>query len=917
MISLAVSACLSMSLSGCGKKSTEEHLDAARQFVAANDSEAAIIEFKNAVKSNPKAPLPRFELGKLYLQMGDYEGAEKELNRAMDLGHSASEVIPLLSVAYQKTGAENALADVDYRMEGMSAVESAEVGFYKMQALAQLGKNDDAMALIDDLEKLDTSSVYRGLALAYRHIINNENEAAVASLKTLREQAPQNKDVLQQLGKLAMATGDKDTALDAFEDYVDSNPNDLTSKFVYITLLIEQGKTEQAEPMVDEMLALNPVHPLLNQYKGIIEANSGNYEQAIARFKTAIQGGQDNDAIKLVAGYSAYQMQDYILANKYLAEVAPSLPPEHPALRLYADSLLQLGEGEVASQVLNRVDAKNEGDATLFSKAGYQLLQQGNLVDAKAMIEKSSEMSQTAEDLARLGVLQLSINDIEGLVNLEAAAAQAPDSIVTQRTLITAYMSTGKFDEANAAAQEWAEKEPDNHVPHLFLAEIAFKQGEKALAMEEIDKAEALQPENADIEIVRARLLLTDSDFDGAVEVLNNALTVSPGNGAALTLLYTIASQYDAADEGQVAQQILTQLKQQPDNLGLRLLAARVSFTKEDYQQTLNLLEPVEETAETPKVYWNLKGQTLMRMNDLLGAKGHYEQWLSLYPQDKTGVLGMLLLLDAEQKYGDALSLTNAFLSKRPDSQIRLLKAHFLALSRQGKAAKAIMDDMPDSVNTLPLVRSINARIALLEGKKMEALEDANAAYEATPNAQNAILVVAVYESAGQSDKALAFIEKHLEQKPDDLRVAMMYAQRFIDKDNTKAKAVYNDILNKSPDNFVVLNNLAYLYYQDGELDEAAPLAKRAVGLQPRNADSVDTLAQITIQQNKYEEALSMYDAVISDDSRVSDTVYLNYVQLLLDMGRKEVARQKIRGKDFVTEAGKERAERMRVRYSL
>lgn len=917
LVSLAVSVCLSMSLSGCGKKSTEEHMDAARQFVAANDRDAAIIEYKNAVKSNPKAPLPRFELGKLYLQMGDYEGAEKELNRAMDLGHSASEVIPLLSVAYQKTGAENALADVDYRMEGMNAVESAEVGFYKMQALAQLGKNDDALALIDDLEQLDTSSVYRGLALAYRDIINNDTDAAIASLKTLRQQAPQNKDVLQQLGKLAIASGDKETATDAFEDYVDADPNDLTSKFVYITLLIEQGKTEQAAPMVDELLTLNPVHPLLNQYKGIIKANSGDYEQAIAHFKTAIQGGQDNPAVKLVAGYAAYQMQDFVLANKYLAEVAPSLPPEHPALRLYADSLLQLGEGESASQVLSRVDAKNEGDATLFSKAGYQLLQQGNVVDAKAMIEKSSGMSQTAEDLARLGVLQLSVNDIEGLVNLEAAAAQAPESIVTQRTLITAYMSTGKFEEATAAAQEWADKEPDNHVPHLFLAEIAFKKGDKALAMEEIDKAEALQPEKADIDVVRARLLVTESDFEGAVEMLNRALTTSPGDEAALTLLYTIASQNEAADAEQVAQQIVTQLKQEPDNLGLRILAARVTFTKGDYQETLNLLEPVEETSKTPKVYWNLKGQTLMRMNDLLGAKGHYEQWLSLYPQDKTGVLGMLLLLDAEQKYGDALTLTNTFLSKRPDSQIRLLKAHFLALSRQGKAAKAIMDDMPDSVKVLPLVRSINARIALLEGKGIAALDDATAAYEATPNAQNAILVVAVYESAGQSDKAQAFIEQHLEQKPDDLRVAMMYAQRFIDKDNAKAKSVYNNILEQSPNNFVVLNNLAYLYYQDGELDKAAPLAKRAVGLQPRNADSVDTLAQITIQQDKYEEALSMYNAVIDGDSRVSDIVYLNYVQLLLDMGRKEVARQKMRGKDFMTDEGKKRAERMRVRYSL
>ena len=55
IVPLAIAACLSAGLTGCGKKSTEEHLEAAKQFANANNSDAAIIEFKNAIKSNPKA----------------------------------------------------------------------------------------------------------------------------------------------------------------------------------------------------------------------------------------------------------------------------------------------------------------------------------------------------------------------------------------------------------------------------------------------------------------------------------------------------------------------------------------------------------------------------------------------------------------------------------------------------------------------------------------------------------------------------------------------------------------------------------------------------------------------------------------------------------------------------------------------
>ena len=41
------------------------------------------------------------------------------------------------------------------------------------------------------------------------------------------------------------------------------------------------------------------------------------------------------------------------------------------------------------------------------------------------MVAKSEAVSTTADDLSRLGVLQLSLNDIDGLVNLEEAVEKA------------------------------------------------------------------------------------------------------------------------------------------------------------------------------------------------------------------------------------------------------------------------------------------------------------------------------------------------------------------------------------------------------------------------------------------------------------------------------------------------------------
>ena len=68
----------SLSLTGCGQKTSEEHMLAARQFVEAKDSQSAIIEYKSAIQKDPKDPDARFELGQLYLQQKDFAAAEKE-----------------------------------------------------------------------------------------------------------------------------------------------------------------------------------------------------------------------------------------------------------------------------------------------------------------------------------------------------------------------------------------------------------------------------------------------------------------------------------------------------------------------------------------------------------------------------------------------------------------------------------------------------------------------------------------------------------------------------------------------------------------------------------------------------------------------------------------------------------------------
>ena len=74
---------LSSLLAGCGDKSIDAHLEDARAYAQSQNNAAAIVEYKNAIQMDPNAAVPRFELGKLYLQNDNYVSAEKELNKAL------------------------------------------------------------------------------------------------------------------------------------------------------------------------------------------------------------------------------------------------------------------------------------------------------------------------------------------------------------------------------------------------------------------------------------------------------------------------------------------------------------------------------------------------------------------------------------------------------------------------------------------------------------------------------------------------------------------------------------------------------------------------------------------------------------------------------------------------------------------
>ena len=879
-----------LGLTGCTKKSSEEYILSAQEFVQNSDFKAAIIELKSAVQADPQSASARFELGKVYLQINDFDSAEKELRRAMDLGHPSSDVVPLLSVAYQRTGAHNALIEVDHALESLSSAEQIEVGFYKLQSLIELDDIETARAMIEELKQIDTSSVYKGLVLTVEMILDEENVNALESAKSLRDQSPLNRDALMILARLYLSQQQVDEGLLVYIDYVSKFPEDTNTKFVLASMLTELGRTQEAEKYIDDLLELSPKNPMLSQLKGIVLAERGDFESASSFLKIALDGGRNDPVLRLVTGYAAYQVGDYELANSQLSLIAPQLPDDHAGLKLLAASQLQLGLTGDASSALARVETVTQDDAQLFSRTGFELLKAGNVKDARSIVERTKGVSDNAEDLLRLGVLQLSMNQIEGIINLEQAVTKAPESATAQTTLATAYLATNQIDKATALAEEWKVTSPDDLEPYLLEADIALRANDFAAADTAYRAALAISPADTRVLLAQSKMYAQQGKLDLSLGLINTILDEKPENSGALAMSYMV--ERERGDASAVVSKTAELLNADPKNEALRLILARMQATEEQFKQAIDTLSEINPDINTAKDYWLIKGQSLLRSNDLKGSENLYSEWLKLYPYDKDAALGILLIYDLTGQSSRALEVTKRFLSKRDDLHIALLESHFYSLEGDVEESREVLALVPETATDLPFLQGIVARNFITEGKFAEAMPSSLVAYQAKPNLRNLIMTLRSHEGAGENDAAFALLEQHAVESPDDTRVSMLLAERKIGRDTDSAIQDYQALIDENENNFVALNNLAYLYLQRGNLEQAEQLADKAVDLQPNNPATKDTLAQVFVAQKMYDKALSLYSDVITSTMQ-NEEIYLNYVETLLLAGNTVVGQQR------------------------
>ena len=496
-IALAGSLALTILVSACGDNRTaQEYISKAEGLIAEKQESAAIISLKNALKIEAKNAQARFVLGRLYLSLGDADSAVKELERANTLKYDVEKLLPLLARAYMLTESDDDILALSSQEILLSKVSTQYLA-YKTLASLRTGDNKLAEEVAASANAISETDSYSMLANAYLEFSKQNTERASALVKRVITASPYNADALMLQGQIATVENNYSLAIDSFKQYLKLQPNSGKVQLFIADSLMKNGQYKEAEDIADVILAKVPTQPFLQYIKAMARFEDKDYKAASRLASQSLSSGFKAFSLKLVAGASAFYLQNYEQSNIHLKDLIPYLSAEHPARRMLAVSQLQLGLIDDISETLSDYDSTKKENAQFLATLSYGLLEVGAYEKAQEMANYAANATDmSAEEIARAGVLKLMMNDPSGIEKLELALQQNPELVSAELALAFASIKSGNLSRANKIADKWLDQYPNkagsyNLQATLLFAKNKFDQGKVAL-----EKSLQLEPNN-------------------------------------------------------------------------------------------------------------------------------------------------------------------------------------------------------------------------------------------------------------------------------------------------------------------------------------------------------------------------------------------------------------------------------------
>jgi tetratricopeptide (TPR) repeat protein len=420
----------------------------------------------------------------------------------------------------------------------------------------------------------------------------------------------------------------------------------------------------------------------------------------------------------------------------------------------------------------------------------------------------------------------------------------------------------------------------------------------------EFNNALQIQPNDADARYYVAFATEKDNDLRGAAAGYQAALNVDPTHPlalAALARLYVFsglpeqglefvekglaahpdhvelmvvgaAAKLALGREQEAFDDATAVLERQPNHEYAVALLAGLYRTRDEESRGIELIENALRASPDSVDLRVVLAQLLLDTDDKVRAEEELKRLIELQPSDLQHRRRLVAFYAAQGRSAEAEATLRGLIAQEPESvDNKISLVTYLANQRNLDTAEAELTALlAQSPNDAPL------HLAAGQFYESHALpEDAERLYRAVidrhgleaPGLSARSRLAALRVRADRAEEALPLIDEVLEENPRDNDALVLRATLALAKGRT-ADAITDlrSVLRDQPDSAPLLRTLAYAHAQNNEPDLARDNYRRAIEVDPGNAQVRLEYADYLNRRGENEEARPLLDAVLNAD---------------------------------------------------
>lgn len=767
--------------------------------------------------SGPEAKkMSFFEKGKIYFEQQDYQKARLEFKNAIQIDPKFTEAIFMLGQSELRA---NDLKPAFANFRKVVEIDSTHLGAqYQLAKLffaaREVDKAEEKIALIlaADPEHKD-ALIMRGAILQQQ----GKSDQALLHLRQLLERGIDAPDVYLLLALNHKTAGNHEREGQLLADGLSHNPDNIPLLTALSDFYRQRNKLDKAIELAEKMVRLQPDSPRNYTYLAALYTAADQRQQGGEVLDRLLKLDQGNTDYRLAVTRFYLQQQQLKEAEKTLLDGLNLNPANYPLRKALSDIYLATERREDAiEQLKTAIQTAENNDSPDFYAAKTELakiyLRSGEIDLARTysdeVIAKKPENSDA--HFVRGQIYLLAGDGQKAIAEFRPVVTESPVFLPGYLALAEAYMRNREPNLALNTLQTAQKIEPENRAVLISMAKIQLLQKKYAEARELLDLVLSRSAEDQEAQVLLGDAAMGAGDFNEAQVLFTRLEKLAPANPVAPAKLGELALR-----QGQwrpAVKAFTRALALSPDSLELQAALVQAHSRAGEVEKGLKLCEQWLQAAKDPHqqaYYQQLKGDLSLAGRRLEDAEQAYTAAIELYPEWPNPQEAMVRLLLLQKKTAAAEERLNKMIAADPD------------------------------------------RIS------------------------NYLVLGQMYVAKGERARAIDIYEKALKVDPEQWQVANDLAYVLSEGESTaaaleRARDLAQKALQQQPEEARILDTLGWVLYRQGQIDQALTYIRQAQGKDPEKSVLNYHLGKVLYDQGRTDQAKEFLQVALSGKEQFS-----------------------------------------------